>query len=156
MKFFNKLNVAGSKVSRNQMSLVWLTNHHHHHLCLIYFLFLQQILGDKDFIFTHKPMKDFMKNLCTTEFMHQLCSHLIFLPGTYNVTNLNMVSLPVKYISLNVVLGCVSLNFTKVSSSRQKVSFQRMESFASSTHPLFKCYTFFKKNENILGKRQQK
>ncbi|XP_039191871.1 lysosomal acid lipase/cholesteryl ester hydrolase-like isoform X1 [Crotalus tigris] len=50
----------------------------------------KQILGNKDFMFTHKPMKYFMKNLCTIEFMHQLCSHLIFLPGTYNATNLNM------------------------------------------------------------------
>ncbi|XP_058044753.1 lysosomal acid lipase/cholesteryl ester hydrolase-like [Ahaetulla prasina] len=50
----------------------------------------KQILGDKDFRFSHKPVKDFMMKLCTTAFIHQLCPKLIFFPGTYNITNLNM------------------------------------------------------------------
>lgn len=73
------------------MSLACLKYHHHHNQWLIY-LFLQQILGDKDFMFAQKPLKDLIKKLCTIAFMHKLCPKLIFFPDTYNATNLNMVS----------------------------------------------------------------
>uniref|UniRef100_A0A8C6XA06 Partial AB-hydrolase lipase domain-containing protein n=1 Tax=Naja naja TaxID=35670 RepID=A0A8C6XA06_NAJNA len=74
------------------------------------------------------PSWYFMKKLCTISFMHKLCTKLMFFPDTYNTTNLNMVSKSSCEIYFSgYCIGCVSLNFTKVS-SRQKVSFQRMES----------------------------
>ncbi|ETE61659.1 Lipase member M, partial [Ophiophagus hannah] len=50
----------------------------------------KQIFGDKNTMFPQKPIKDFMKKLCTIAFMHKLCAKLIFFPDTYNTTNLNM------------------------------------------------------------------
>uniref|UniRef100_A0A2D4HNW8 Lipase n=1 Tax=Micrurus lemniscatus lemniscatus TaxID=129467 RepID=A0A2D4HNW8_MICLE len=50
----------------------------------------KQIFGGKNTMFPQKPIKDFMKKLCTIAFMHKLCAKLIFFPDTYNTTNLNM------------------------------------------------------------------
>uniref|UniRef100_A0A8C5WMX4 Lipase n=1 Tax=Laticauda laticaudata TaxID=8630 RepID=A0A8C5WMX4_LATLA len=50
----------------------------------------KQIFGDKNTMFFQKPIKDFMKKLCTITFMHKLCAKFIFFPDTYNTTNLNM------------------------------------------------------------------
>uniref|UniRef100_A0A8C5RCI4 Lipase n=1 Tax=Laticauda laticaudata TaxID=8630 RepID=A0A8C5RCI4_LATLA len=85
----------------------------------------KQIFGDKNTMFFQKPIKDFMKKLCTITFMHKLCAKFIFFPDTYNTTNLNMVSKSSCEIYFSEsCIGCVSLNFTKVSLSCSPPSYQ--------------------------------